>query len=323
MKVSELQNADIAGIEKSYSHWERAISLLKDAESGVAGPITGKIRSGAWQGLSGVTAATTADSMRQNLATGETEATSVKWLLWRAAGYFRPAKERLNQLVAGVRANPKLRLEEDGRVWPAPPTAAETVSGTGAHHEYIQLVDQANQYTTAIRKILSEATEADKKIADALRKAADTAGIGSPRMFNTDAPTDGALDLSEIPGQRLGWYYTLLDQIGAGNIGGGTPKEQSARIGEMAQRHAERGGGQCRVVEGMMTCVGVPPHMYARGGTTYGDTFISPYASFEELETGYSTTRATRITNRGCCSTRSVTGTDSGGSTARTSVACT
>lgn len=266
--------------------WQTVADELKAAGDNATGKVGGKIRGGSWEGFSGTIAGVKSERMEDQLDAAVTEAGAVKWLLWKGAQDLKAIQQKIKPLVDQVNANnPPLYFEDDyGTVEITPPDQKELISGSAEYYKRHKMIKLGMRLRGEIRALLKQATDRDVDIAKALLAATNLDDAPHDPNFNAEAGREGWPTYDPSVG-RSKWYAKLIKTLfdDSGEYGG-TPKEQSAAVGARAKSLAEGAGALCRMYEGMMVCVGAPSYMHQGGGVTYGDTFISPYASFDDLQ---------------------------------------
>ncbi|MGH8877411.1 MAG: hypothetical protein ACRD0P_08735 [Stackebrandtia sp.] len=292
MDFKQLRDADVASVEKLVEPWGKAAGKL-DTGSGTATEKVGdRIRSGAWRGHAATSAATRVAFLERQTEAGQTECEAVRDILKQAVTSFGGSKKRLNDIIDTVNDHDKLSIDDSGHVSVDKPDWKDLLGGGLFAARYIQLRMTAAQLNDDIADTIADARQIDGKIATALRAAANLDQPGN-LDFNADAKTDGKVTVPDDgkvdwPDSILSgsgdWYLKLGAVMASEPFAKGTEKEQSAAIGDFVKTEVERAGGECKIINGMMACVGAPEHMASRGGTTFGDTFISKHKTFSDLE---------------------------------------
>ena len=287
MDFAQLRDADIDSLEALLEPWRAAATKLDDGADVATTEVGDRIRDGRWKGAAAGTAKTRVAFLSDQLGDGKTEADTVVSLLTQAVPLFTKARKRLHDLIAKVDNIDGLSLDNSGHVTVAAPDKRDWLTGPVLLVRQLSLFEQARVINKEIADTIGDAREIDGQLATALRAAV---GADDPDDldFNPTAATDGAVQLGSHtgPGLPMGldMYVRLAGMAGREPFDDRPPAEQSATIGAMVKAEVERAGGHCKFVEGLMVCVGAPSTMYARGGTTFGDTFVSPYRNFEELD---------------------------------------
>lgn len=286
MDLSDLLMADFDKLNAlATGDWQNVTAKLTAAGNDATSRVGGKIRGHDWDGFSGLAAKAKADDMEKQLDAAVTEASAIKWLLWKAAGDLRPIQQQLKPLVQQVDEHRLLEWadRERGEVEIAPPTRAELVDGSQAYRQRQAAIKLGMELRGKIRELLKRATERDVQIAKALLATTNVDDDPKNPDFNPDAGKEGYPDFDDSPLGQAAFYKSVLGAFAKELTDGDPPAEQSAKLGARARELAEQAGGMCKTYDGMMVCVNAPSYMYRHGGTTYGDTFISPYQSFDEL----------------------------------------
>lgn len=294
MDFAQLRDADIPSLEKLVAPWGKAALSLSQGGEIATTNVGNKIRSGTWEGKAAQTAKTKVAGLEKQLSAGDTEATTIQGILKKAVTAFTASQKRLKTAIKTATDNPQLNIDDSGHVSVKRPDFSDVLSGDNIIVKYIQLQSIAVALNTEITDTIGDARQIDGMVATVLRAAAQV-DDDKNLDFNGDAASDGAITLptdgniagnmpqSMVPNQ-VTWYSKLLGMAGSEPFASGTPQEQSTGVGSLVKSEVERAGGECKLVQGMMVCVGAPKHMYARGGTTYGDTFISSSSSWQDFD---------------------------------------
>ncbi|ADD42747.1 hypothetical protein [Stackebrandtia nassauensis] len=293
MDFKQLRDADVASLEKLVEPWSKATGKLETGSDTATNHVGNRIRSGAWTGQAAQTATTRVGFLEAQTEAGQTEGEAIHGILKQAVTAFNGSKKRLNDIIADVKDYDKLNLDDSGHVSVDKPDWKDMLGGGGLFGtHYIQLRVIASRFNDDIKDTLADARQLDGLVATALRAAAN---LDEPKNldFNPNAKTDGTITLPDNgkvdwPDTFLSgagdWYLKLGSIMSAEPFIDGTPAEQSAAIGDFVKTEVERAGGECKIVNGMMACVGAPDYMYERGGTTFGDTFVSRHKTWSDLE---------------------------------------
>lgn len=292
MDFAQLRDADISSVENLVSPWGKASDHLTSAKTTATNQVGGKIRNGAWEGDAANTAKDKVQFLEDQLTAGDTEASAIQSILKQAVTSFTGCQERLKESINKVNAEDALQIEDSGHVSVKPITSGDVWAGVNIVTRYIELQTTAYILNLEITDTIADARNIDGAVATKLRAAANVDDQNGAD-FNGDA--DGSMDLPEdgnIPGtlfdtalpDAMAWYSKLGNMAASEPFADGTPEEQSEGIGNMIKYEVERAGGSCKLVDGLMVCVGAPDHMYERGGTTYGDTFISNSESWNDFD---------------------------------------
>lgn len=292
MDFKQLRDADIPSLEKLVEPWGKAAGKLDSGGDLATEQIGDRIRSGRWTGDAAARAVTRVGFLEGQTQAGRTEGEAVQGLLKQAVTALGGSKKRLTGIIGEVDDTDKLSIDDSGHVSVDKPDWKDLLGGDLFVTRYIQLSILAARYNGDITDTIADARQLDGQLATALRAAANLDEPGD-LDFNPAAKTDGRVDLPAdgkvdnrwTPLSGAGdWYLKLAAQLSTEPLDDRTPSEQSAAIGEFVKTEVERNGGECKIIQGMMTCVGAPDHMAERGGTTFGDTFISSHKNFEDLE---------------------------------------
>ncbi len=289
---AQLRDADIPSVEKLVSPWGKAADHLTSAKQTATDQVGNQIRNGAWEGDAAATANNKVKFLEDQLTAGDTQATAIQSILKQAVTSFTGCQNRLQASINKVNEDDALEIDDSGHVSVKPITSGDVWTGVNIVTRYIQLQTTAYILNTEINDTIADARNIDGVVATKLRAAAkvdDQKGSD----FNGDA--DGSVNLPDdgnIPGtlfdtalpDAMAWYSKLGGMAAGEPFADGTPQEQSEGIGSMIKYEVERAGGSCKLVDGLMVCVGAPDHMYERGGTTYGDTFISNSKGWDDFD---------------------------------------
>jgi hypothetical protein len=299
MDFKQLRDADLSSLEKLVKPWGTAAGKLDTGSDTATKKVGDKIRSGSWRGKAAAAAQKRVKFLETQTEAGQTEAEAIQGILKEAHTGFSGSQKRLKGLIKQVDDHDKLSIDDSGHVSVHKPGWKDALGGGLFVAEYIYLQSLAGRLNGEIKDTIADARQMDGAVATALRAAAN---LDEPDNldFNPNAKTDGKIDLPDdgkvawpemlgplaglLPGSAE-WYSKLAAVMASEPFAQGTPKQQSAGVGNLVKTEVERAGGQCKVVNGMMVCIGAPDYMYERGGTTYGDTFISPYKTWDELDT--------------------------------------
>lgn len=292
MDYKQLRDADVASLEKLVEPWTKAAGKLETGSDTATEHVGDRIREGTWTGRAATTATTRVAFLEAQTEAGQTEGEAIRDVLKQAVTGLGGSKKRLTDIIDKVGDHDKLNLDDSGHVSVAKPDWKDLLGGGLFGAQYIQWQILADRFNRDITDTIADARQIDGDIATALRAAAN---LDEPDNldFNPDAKTDGKVTVPEdgkvdhpstLFSGRADWYTKLGSIMAAEPFIDGTPKQQSAAIGEFVKTEVERNGGECKIIQGMMTCVGAPDYMYERGGTTFGDTFISRHKTFSDLE---------------------------------------
>ncbi|HZE40896.1 MAG TPA: hypothetical protein VE172_19025 [Stackebrandtia sp.] len=152
------------------------------------------------------------------------------------------------------------------------PYSKATPKAKDDHAKNIGLAESAN-------KLMSGALNAAHTADTAARQALMQVGLPlNEKGPNGKGPMD---DLKDV----AGYWEAVVLMASSPAFNFLVPKKmQSQTLGWLTKKNVESHGGTCKEIDGMMTCVNAPKYMYARGGTTFGDTFVTPYKTFDEFE---------------------------------------
>ncbi|ADD42679.1 WXG100 family type VII secretion target [Stackebrandtia nassauensis] len=281
MKLYELRRANFETFRNTATVWKEAVDTFQAAGDDATNKVGDPIRNGTWEGDTGTAAGDKAKKLESQLDAAVTEASTVKQVLEEAAGLFKQHQDEVEQYAKQVDDNSRLSFTgDDGEIRILPPSGHSTLSGEAAKDAEDQLAKLRTDLQMKVQLGLAKARNLDNAVAEALLGASNMDESPDDPNFNVNAAQEGKLDLDS--NNSKGDWLAFIGSIASRT--GGSPEAQSAWLGDQVRKHVEAGGGVCKLVDGLMVCVGAPWYMYLRAGTTIGDTFISDYETFDAFE---------------------------------------